>query len=180
MKNRFQLLLILAVFLAACNYSSNKKQETSLYQKDGLSFQLPKYWKVGKDRPIEGVDGSRFLSVSNNEPLAGEEFFVITAIDTINTLAETMDNLIEQSRVSYSKRNIEFGLLNQAKELTIGQHETLRIDFETKLLGNRNKGSFTVFNLKDKTYSFVSSAEAKNVKEHTKTIDSIIKSLKVD
>ena len=77
MKNRFQLLLILAVFLAACNYSSNKKQETSLYQKDGLSFQLPKYWKVGKDRPIEGVDGSRFLSVSNNEPLAGEEFFKV-------------------------------------------------------------------------------------------------------
>jgi len=56
----------------------------------------------------------------------------------------------------------------------------LRVDFETKLLGNKNKGSFTVFNLKDKTYSFVSSAEAKNVKEHTATIDSIIKSFKVN
>ena len=56
--------LLITVLFAACNYSSNKKQETSLYQKDGLSFQLPKYWKVGKDRPIEGVDSSRFLSVS--------------------------------------------------------------------------------------------------------------------
>lgn len=180
MKNRFQLLLIFSVLLASCNYSANKKQEMLLYKKDGLSFQLPKYWKVEKDRPIQGVKDSRFLSVSNNEPLSGEEFFVITAIDTGNTLASTMDNLIEQSRISYSKRNIEFGLLNEAKELTIGLNKTLRVDFETKLLGNRNKGSFTVFNLKDKTFSFVSSAEAKNVKEHTKTIDSIIKSLKVD
>jgi len=172
--------LFITLLFAACNYSSNKKQETSVYQKDGLSFQLPKYWKVGKDRPIEGLGGSRFLSVSNNEPLGGEEFFVITAIDTINTLAETMDSLIEQSSISYSKRNIEFGLLNQAKAITIGLHKTLRVDFETKLLGNKNKGSFTVFNLKDKTYSFVSSAEAKNVKEHTATIDSIIKSFKVN
>jgi len=180
MKNRFQLLLLFAVLFASCNYSSSQKQEISLYKKDGLSIQLPKYWKVEKDRPIQGIKDSRFLSVSNNEPLSGEEFFVITAIDTGNTLASTMDNLIKQSRISYSKRNIEFGLLNEAKELTIGLNKTLRVDFETRLIGNKNKGSFTVFNLKDKTYSFVSSVEAKNIKEHTKAIDSIIKSIKVD
>lgn len=180
MKNAFQFLIVILIFLISCNYSSKKKQEASLYKKDGLSIMLPKYWKVEKDRPIEGVKGSRFLSVSNNEPLNGEEFFVITAIDTGNTLASTMDNLIKQSRISYNKRNVEFGLLNENEELTIGDLKILRTDFETKIIGNRYKGSFTVFNLKDKTYSFVSSAEAKNVKEHTKTIDSIIKSLKVD
>ena len=180
MKNGSQLFFAILILLTSCNYSSNKKQESSLYEKDGLSFQLPKYWKVERDRPIEGVKGSRFLSVSNNEPLSGEEFFVITAIDTGNTLDSTMDNLIKQSRISYNKRNIEFGLLNEAKELTIGLNKTLRVDFETKLVNNRNRGSFTVFNLKDKTYSFVSSAEAKNFKEHTVKIDSIIKSLKVN
>jgi hypothetical protein len=143
-------------------------------------LQLPKYWQVGKDRPIDGVANSRFISISNSEPLSGEEFLVITAIDAINTLPETLNNVIEQSRTSYSKRNIEFGLLDQVKTVAIGLHNTLRVDFETKLLAKKYNGSFTVFNLKNKTYSCISSAEAKNFKEHTVTVDSIIRSIKFD
>ena len=91
-----------------------------------------------------------------------------------------MDINIEQLRISYNSDKIEFGLLNKAKEITIGLHKALRSDFETRSIGNQSKGSFTTFNLKNKNYSILSSAEAKNVKKHTAVMDLIIKSLKVD
>ncbi|RZL41726.1 MAG: hypothetical protein EOP00_24390 [Pedobacter sp.] len=179
MKNRFQLLLVFLVLFLSCNYSSNKKQETVLYEKEGLSFQLPKYWKVEKDRAIEGVLNSRFLSVSNKEPLSGDEFFVITAIDSGKSLSYIMDVLIKQSSASYAKRNMDFGLLTQAKAIKIGSRQALRSTFETKLIGSSNKGTFTVFNHANKTFSFISSAETKNIKENTAVVDSVIKSLKM-
>ncbi|WP_162796348.1 hypothetical protein [Pedobacter namyangjuensis] len=178
MKNLIFLLLITVSF--SCNYSANKKPDKQIYTKDGLSFELPKYWEVEKDRPIDGVADSRFITVSNKEPFADDSYFVLTAVKSANNLRFTLNNLIKQSRISFSKRKMQFGLLGQAKPFVFGQHKVLRVGFETKVIATRNKGSFSVFDYAGKTYSVVGSAEFKDSKENTAVVDAVIKSLKIN
>lgn len=178
MKTTFLSVLALMLLLTACNYSSTKKKEFVLYSKGGWSFSLPKYWKVKKDRPIEGVPNSRFISASDDEPFSKDAYLIITAIDSVS-VEKNLENLIIQSRASYHKRKIEFGMLNQPKEIMVGKQKVLRADFETKVITNRNKGSFSVFNWKGKTYSFIFSADVKDKKENFNVVDSVIKSLNV-
>ncbi|KQN33911.1 hypothetical protein ASE92_14795 [Pedobacter sp. Leaf41] len=141
MKTTFLSVLALMLLLSACKYSSTKKKEFVLYSKEGWSFSLPKYWKVKKDRPIEGVPNSRFISASDDEPFSKDAYLIITAIDSVS-VEKNLENLIIQSRASYHKRKIEFGMLNQPKEIMVGKQKVLRADFETKVITNRNKGSF--------------------------------------
>ncbi|WP_316796073.1 hypothetical protein [Pedobacter agri] len=176
MKKSIVYLSIFIVSISSCNYSSHKKQETVIYRKDGLSFNLPKYWKVKKDRPIDGIPDSRFISISDEEPFSKDSYLIITAIDSVS-VEKTMQNLIAQSRTSYNKRKIEFGMLNEPKEIVIGRQNALRADFETRVINNRNKGSFTLFNLNGKTFSFISSVNVKDKKENCSVVDSVIKSL---
>lgn len=178
-KSILVIFSLLAIFIVACNYSSNRKPKHTVYTKDGLSFTLPEYWEVEEDRPVKNTPRSRFISVINNEPLNKDAYFIMTAIDSGNNLNRTLQMLVQQSRISYSKRKIEFGLLDKPKEKTIGQHKTLSVDFETRVIANRNKGSITVFNYKDKTYSFVSSIDIKDKKENFSVMDSVIKTLRV-
>lgn len=178
MRNLIFLLLITVSF--SCNYSANKKPEKHIYAKDGLSFELPQYWEVEKDRSIDGVADSRFISVSNNEPFADDSYFILTAVKSAKNLRFTLDNLIKQSRVSFNKRKMQFGLLSQPKPLVFGQHKVLRVGFETKVITTRHKGCLSVFEYADKTYSVISSAEFKDSKENIAVVDAVIKSLKVN
>ncbi|RZK20394.1 MAG: hypothetical protein EOO86_04535 [Pedobacter sp.] len=165
------------ILVSACN-SSDKKPQSIIYSKDGMSFSLPKYWKVKKDRPIDGVANSRFISVSNEEPFAKDAYLIITRIDSVS-LVNTLQNLIQQSRASYSKRKVEFGMLNEPKVEKIGNHEVLKANFETRVITNRNRGSFAVLHYKGKTFCFVSSINIKDKKANFSVADSVIKSLSV-
>lgn len=174
------IFLILISVSCSCNYSANKKPEKHIYTKDGLSFDLPQYWEVEKDRPIDGVTDSRFISVSNNEPFADDSYFILTAVKSAKNLRFTLDNLIKQSRVSFNKRKMQFGLLSQPKPFVFGQHKVLRVGFETKVITTRHKGCLSVFEYAGKTYSVISSAEFKDAKENIAVVDAVIKSLKVN
>ncbi|MGQ7854997.1 hypothetical protein ACUN24_12235 [Pedobacter sp. WC2501] len=179
MKKVFQSIAVLVFLFTSCNYSPSKKQESVLYEKDGLTFQFPAHWKVEKDKPIDGVAKSRFITIINHKIIRGQEFIIITASDSTGTLKETLDNLIKQSEISYTSGNIEFGVLDEAKEFKIGSQKVLRQNFETNQNNTSNRGIFSVFNSAGKTFSFTSMAEATNIIAHTAIVDSVIKSLKI-
>lgn len=164
----------------ACSYRSGKKKEYVKYAKDGLSFSLPKYWKVSKDRPIEGVADGRLISASNEEPMGKEAYLVVTRTQKADNLAEVMNNCINSMRASHSKRNISFGLLNQVGKIKIDTADALRVAFETKILGTHNNGTITVFNAKNNTFLFVFNGDVKDKNENAKVLDSALKSFKVD
>ncbi|RYG15586.1 MAG: hypothetical protein EOO07_15050 [Chitinophagaceae bacterium] len=102
------LYLLIVVLTCSCNYSANQQTDVQLYTKDGLSFELQKYWEVEKDRAISGVANSRLITVSNNEPFVKDSYFVITAVDRKKSLAFTLENLIEQSRASFAKSDLSY------------------------------------------------------------------------
>lgn len=175
------LLVCLALTLtSACNYRSGKKKEYVKYAKDGLSFSLPKYWKVTKDRPIEGVADGRLISASNEAPLSRETYMVITKTLKSDNLAQVMDDCINSMRSSHSKRNIEFGLLDQVAKMKVDTTNALRVGFETKALGVHNNGTMTVFNMKNSTFLLVFSGDVKDKKENAKVLDSALRSFRVD
>ena len=64
MKGISYLVFAIIVLISACN-PSDKERKNVPYNKNGLSFNLPKYWKVKKDRAIDGVANSRFISISD-------------------------------------------------------------------------------------------------------------------
>ncbi|AZI24455.1 hypothetical protein EA772_03475 [Pedobacter sp. G11] len=177
MKRYLFSICTLIIVISACNPSA-EKQQNSIYSKDGLSFSLPKYWKVKKDRTIDGVANSRFISISDEEPFSKDAYLIITSMDSVN-LDKTLKNLITQSRASYGKRNVEFGMLNEPKTVKIGKYDVLKADFETRIIANRNKGSLAVMHHKGKTYSFISSVDIKDKKKNFSVADSVIKSLRV-
>jgi len=166
------------VSFGACDYGSKKKEEPILYKKNGLSFNLPKYWEVKKDRPIEGVEGARLISISNEEPFSKDSYLVITVINKEDNLENAIERIIRTLGASHNKRKIEFGILDKVAKIKIGNIDALRVGFETRIIANRNKGNITVFNLKGKNYSFVFSADVKEAKEDVEIVEQIIKSLK--
>lgn len=177
-KNTFKFLAVLILFVS-CNYSSEKKDKIVNYSKNGLSFALPKYWKVTKDKLIEGTKDSRLISISNEEPFAKDAYLIITEINKEVSLPKTMDRLINNLRAGYVNRKVDFGLLNEPVKVKIGDINTIRTDFETKIITTRNRGNITVLNLMGKTYSFVFSSEIKEWKENSAVVDTAIKSLRV-
>ncbi|MCZ4242758.1 hypothetical protein [Pedobacter punctiformis] len=180
-KIRFVSFSVIITFLfVACNYKSGEKPPPVTYSKDGLSMSLPKYWKVTKDRPIEGVDSSRIISITNKEPFSKDAYLVITSVNEKEELDKVLENLIQSLRASHSKRNIEFGLLDKVQKVKVGNIDALRVGFETKIVTTRNNGTLTVFNLNKKTYSFVFNSDVKESKENSGVVDSAIKSLKVN
>ena len=175
------LLLGLALFIiSACNYRSGKKKEYVKYAKDGLSFSLPKYWKVTKDKPIEGANDSRLVSASNEEPFSKETYLVITKMKRSDSLARVMEDCINSMRASHSKRKIEFGLLDKVTEIKIDTINALRVNFETRLLSTHNNGSMTVFNTKNNTCLFVINGDVKDKKENAQVLDSALKSFRLN
>ena len=175
MKKILYFICAIIILISACN-SSDKEQKYVPYTKNGLSFNLPKYWKVKKDRSIDGVANSRFISISDEEPFSKDAYLIITSMDSVS-LDKTLQNLIQQSRASYVKRNIEFGMLNEPKVVKIGKHEVLMADFETRIIATRNRGSLAVLHYKEKTFCFVSSVNIKDKKANFSVADSVIKSL---
>jgi len=177
MKGISYLVFAIIVLISACN-PSDKERKNVPYNKNGLSFNLPKYWKVKKDRAIDGVANSRFISISDEEPFSRDAYLVITSMDSVS-LDKTLQNLIQQSRASYGKRNIEFGMLNEPKAVNVGKHQVLKADFETRIIATRNRGSLAVLHFKGKTFCFVSSVNIKDKKANFSVADSVIKSLNV-
>lgn len=169
------VFLLLLVVAFGCK-SSREKTKNVTYSKDGICFNLPKYWKIKKDRPIEGVADSRFISISNEEPFSEDAFIIITAIDSVSKDL-TLQNLIKQSSISYAKRKIEFSLMGKPQTITIGDKKGIRANFETRLLAHRNTGSFTVLQLKNKTFTFTTSSSVKDKLENFSVVDSVIASL---
>jgi hypothetical protein len=180
MKNIFGVVFSL-LLLASCNYASRRKDQPVIYQKDGLSFLLPnKYWKVKKDRMIEGTEASRMISLENDEPLSKDAYLFLTQINANLNLNSFLETTIRSCRSSYQQRKIAFGLLDTARNIRIGNKEVLRVGFETSIIANRNIGSITLFKLKGKTYSFIFSGEAIAARLHQKLLDSMISSFKVN
>jgi len=175
MKKFFIIIFTAFILIYGCNSSKRKNVP---YSKDGISFSLPKYWKIKKDRPIEGLAHSKFISISNEEPFSKDGFLIITAVDSVD-LTKTLDNLIAQSRTSYARRKIEFSLVDKPKQIAIGDKKALRADFETRILTTHNKGSFTVLQLKHKTFTFTASTNVKDKLENFAVVDSVIKSLQM-
>lgn len=172
-------LFVVVLLFASCNYSSNKNTEKVVYNKDGLSFKHSKYWEIEEDRPVKNTPDSRFISISDTEPFHKDGSLIITAVDSSSTSDKVLDNLMNQMKISFSKRNIEFGLEKQPYNLTIGEYKTLRADFVSKVLSKRSKGSLTVFNHNGKTYSFVFRIDVKDKVENFTVVDSVISSLKI-
>lgn len=176
------VVIIFSLWLfASCNYSSNRKDQPVVYQKNGLSFLLPnKYWKVKKDRTIEGAKGTRIISLENDEPLSKDAYLFLTQINENLNLNSFLETTIRSCRSSYQQRKIAFGLLDTVHNIKIGNKEVLRVGFETSIVADRNIGSITLFKLKGKTYSFIFSGEAIEAKHHQKLLDSMISSFKVN
>ncbi|TCD27372.1 hypothetical protein EZ456_09250 [Pedobacter psychrodurus] len=180
MKNIFVIIFSLLLF-ASCNYASNRNDQPVVYHKNGLSFLLPnKYWKVKKDKAVEGAKGTRLISVENDEPLSKDAFLILTQINEDLNLNSFLETTIRSCRNSYQQRKIAFGLLDTARNVKIGNKEVLRAGFETSVIADRNIGSITLFKLKGKTYSFIFSGEAIEAKLHQKLLDSMISSFKVN
>lgn len=180
MKGIFIIIFSLLLF-ASCNYASNRKDQPVVYQKNGLSFLLPnKYWKVKKDRTIEGAKGPRIISLENDEPLSKDAYLFLTQINEDLNLNSFLETTIRSCRSSYQQRKIAFGLLDTVHNIKIGNKEVLRVGFETSIVADRNIGSITLFKLKGKTYSFIFSGEAIEAKHHQKLLDSMISSFKVN
>ncbi|SDG22491.1 hypothetical protein SAMN05421827_104186 [Pedobacter terrae] len=180
MKNILSVIFSFLLFVS-CNYSSNRKDQPVLYQKNGLSIQLPnKYWKVIKDRPIDGIKGTRIISIDNQEPLSKDGYLVLTEINKNLNLSSFLEKTIRSYRSIYRQKKIAFGLLDTARNIKVGNKEALRVGFETSVIANRNIGSIALFKLKDKTYSFIFMGEAKEAKNYHKLLDSMISSFKVN
>jgi len=179
-KNIFRIIFSLLLF-ASCNYASNRKDQPVVYQKNGLSFLLPnKYWKVKKDRTVEGAKGTRIISLENDEPLSKDAFLILTQINKDLNLNSFLETTIRSCRSSYQQRKITFGLLDTARNIKIGNKAVLRVGFQTSIIANRNIGSITLFKLKGKTYSFIFSGEAIEAGLHQKLLDSMISSFKAN
>ena len=179
MKNIFIIIFSLLLF-ASCNYASNPNDQPIAYQKNGLSFLLPnKYWKVKKDRTVEGAKGTRIISIENDEPLSKDAYLILTQINEDLNLNSFLETTIRSCRSSYQQRKITFGLLDTARNVRIGNKEVLGVGFETSVIATRNIGSITLFKLKGKTYSFIFSGEATEARLHQKQLDSMISSFKV-
>ncbi|WP_157257946.1 hypothetical protein [Pedobacter ginsenosidimutans] len=180
MKNIFIIIFSLMLF-ASCNYASNRKDQPVVYQKNGLSFLLPnKYWKVKKDRTIEGAKGTRIISMENDEPLSKDAYLILTQINEDLNLNSFLEKTIRSCRSSYQQRKITFGLLDTARNIKIGNKEVLRVGFQTSIIADRNIGNITLFKLNGKTYSFIFSGEAIEAKHYQKLLDSLISSFKVN
>jgi len=179
LKNILLLGFALAV-MSACNYKSGKQKEYVKYDKDGLSFSLPKYWKVTKDKQIEGTIGGRLVSASNEEPFSKETYLVITKTAKSDNLAQVLEDCVNSMQASHRKRKIEFGLLGDVYQIKIDTADALRVSFETRLLGTHNNGSMTVFNTKNNTCLFVFNGDVKDKKENAQVLDSALKSFKLN
>jgi hypothetical protein len=179
-KNIFGVIISLLLF-ASCNYSSSRKDQPVLYKKSGLSFMLPnKYWKIKKDRAVEGAKGIRLISAENDEPLSKDAYLILTEINKDLNLNSFLEKTIRSCRSSYQQRKIAFVLLDTARGIKIGNKDVLRIGFDTSIIANRNIGSITLFKLKGKTYSVMFFGEAIEAKNHQKLVDSMISSFKVN
>lgn len=178
MKNITTLMIVL--LFTACNSPVKQKKEVGLYDKNSLSFLIPKNWEVEKDTEIDGIANSRFLTLIKDRQHTDGEFIVITAIDSGISLNRYMDILIQQSEGGYAKRKVEFTQLTDPTESLIGSKKIVRVEFETKINDNRNKETLTAFYSGKKTFAFVTSAESTSANEHLAVVDAIIKSLKIN
>lgn len=178
MKN-LMLYLVLGLSLASCDYKSPSPEtvETTGYAKEGLSFDLPKYWEVAEDSKMEV---GRYVEIENKEPL-GSGLVVMSIFDEKQDNAEVVEMMNNKYRRIFSEQNIQYELLDQPHEVTIGNIKATEGNGQIQMLGEKEQIRILVFDLPNqKTVCFALTSNSDDMKENKIFSEKILTSMKME
>ena len=172
----YNLILMLAV---SCDYKSPSPEtvETSDYSKEGLSFDLPKYWEVAEDSKMEV---GRYVEVENKEPL-GSGLVVLSIFDETQNNTEVVEMMNNKYRRIFSEQNVQYELLDQPHEVTIEKVKATEGNGQIQMLGQKEMIRIVVFDLPNKkTVCFALTSNSDDMKENKIFSEKILTSMKME
>lgn len=177
MKNLL-IVLFSGILLLSCNSKSDSDQPEKLnsYNKEGLSFDLPKYWEVAEDSQITG---GRYVEVENKEPLSSG-LVVMSIFDEAQDNNYVVEMMSNKYRSIFAEQNLQYEILHQPKDVTIGTVNAKEGNGQVQALGEKEQIRVVVFDLGGKTVCFALTTGSDDYKENVKESEKIIKSMKLN
>lgn len=177
MKNLL-IVLFSGILLLSCNSKSDSDQPEKLisYNKEGLSFDLPKYWEVAEDSQITG---GRYVEVENKEPLSSG-LVVMSIFDELQDNAEVVEMMTNKYRSIFAEQNYQYEILHQPKEITIGSIKATEGNGQIQALGEKEQIRVVVYELGGKTVCFALTTNSDDYKENVNESEEMIKSMKLN
>lgn len=170
-----KIFICLFLLFSACTGSPKSDHP---YTSNGLTMKLPPYWNVIKDK-TDSAAGTRLITIEDKNPTyTTGAYLVISEVNDTVDLNHALQTVIRTTTASLTKRNVPIKLVSEPEALSIGNAQALRIYFECPIPNELNTGTFTVFRLNGKTYTFVFTVAGKNSEEKIAPVDRIIRSLR--
>lgn len=178
MKNLL-VVLFSGTLLLSCNSKSDSDQPEKLnsYNKEGLSFDLPKYWEVAEDSQITG---GRYVEVENKEPF-GSGLVVMSIFDEAQDNAAVVEMMSNKYRSIFAEQNLQYETLHQPKDVTVGTVNAKEGNGQVQALGEKEQIRVVVFDLPNgKTACVALTGNSDDFKENVKESEEIIKSMQLN
>lgn len=177
MKNLL-IVLFSGILLLSCNSKSDSTPEKlNSYNKEGLSFDLPKYWEVAEDSQITG---GRYIEVENKEPLSSG-LVVMSIFDEAQDNTAVVEMMSNKYLNIFAEQNLQYEILHQPKDVTIGSVNAKEGNGQVQALGEKEQIRVVVFDLPNgKTACVALTGNSDDFKENTKKSEEIIKSMKLN
>ncbi|MDR2121893.1 MAG: hypothetical protein LBP34_02095 [Flavobacteriaceae bacterium] len=149
MKKGYALLFSVLVLIFSCSKKeekNTKKSPAEIYQKEGVSFNLPAGWKVKQDYTR---DEGRYLELDKYSNYKIESSLAIGILKKAGSTDSILDSQIKQLQFFYQK--VTFNVLEEKKNTRLGKYNAITTTYEADDTRNKVYGKISVIQENDKT-----------------------------
>ncbi|WP_303849086.1 hypothetical protein [Apibacter mensalis] len=142
-------VFIFSLIILVCSCTQSKesnKQTTNTYQKEGISINLPLYWKVKNDYFKEG---NRYVEIDKYTNYKVESTIAISIFNKKLSADSLLSDQINQLKYFYQK--VGFKVISKNKSTHIGKFDWITSNYEADDTKNKVYGEIGVTYYEDKT-----------------------------
>ncbi|WP_295840911.1 hypothetical protein [uncultured Apibacter sp.] len=145
-KIKIFIFSLLIIIISCTKNKENNTKATQAYQKEGLSIDLPFYWKVKDDYLKEG---NRYIELDKYANYSVESTMAISIFKQKLSVDSILNNQINQLRTFYQKVN--FKVTNENKFIRLGKFDCISTFYEADDTKNKIYGQVGVIQYENKT-----------------------------